>query len=116
MVNDDYQGFWWVWWIWWICFGRYLCLSEKLSATWRIQTPDIPHPTSHVLTVTGSEAKLIHQIHQTHQTEWQWFVAGVTVWKIIRKIVTAARRFLLGGFVCGGAQRISPPASGGGID
>ncbi len=108
MVNDDYQGFWWVWWIWWIYFGRYLCLSEKLSATWRTPRPYILHPTSHVLTVTESGAKLIHQIHQTHQTEWQRFVAGVTLLKIIRKFVTAARRFLLGGFVCGGGAAHKP--------
>jgi hypothetical protein len=38
---------------------------------WRIPTPDIPNPTSQVLTVTKNGRNQTHYIHQTHQTDRQ---------------------------------------------
>ena len=32
------RSVWWVWWLWWISPGRYLCLSPKVSATWKVAT------------------------------------------------------------------------------
>lgn len=110
MRNNDYQLNWCVWCVWWMCSGRYLCLSQKLSATWRIPTSDILQLTSHVLTSMGIRGKQIHYIHQTHQTDWQPFVADRTDMKIIRNFENG-RAAVPPGHICMWGSTAHKPAS-----
>ena len=68
-----------------------------------------------VMTLMGMGRDHLTQPTQPNQTDREQTARLRTVRGVIRTIGIAGR-FLPGQFLCGGAQRMTPPASRGGID
>src|SRR5688572_24362292 len=86
MRDADSQLVWWVWWVWWTCSGRNLCLSPKVSETWKDVTPDRHNHniTAHEMTVYRSRRNQPTNLHQTHQTDRRRAARTATVREDIR--------------------------------
>ena len=70
---------------------------------------------AHVMTLMGMGRDHLTQPTHPNQTDRERAAGLGTLRGNIRTVGTAGR-FLPGQFVCGGAQRMTPPASGGEID
>lgn len=83
-----------------------------------VAQPSCRHDATHdacVMTLTGMGRDHLTQPTHPNQTDRERAARLRTARDNIRTIGIAGR-FLPGHSVCGGAQRMTPPASGGGID